>query len=697
MESVGNISRGDTVMTNNDCGDNYAGFFLLKWFRVLLVVFIFVVGMVGNGNVEAASKSMERLTTEFVEWGAKHLREELLFDVPEQAKTINDLCIVEGSKNLKIKYVKDEDGDDSFDSILGEVAPGQKIRVHIIYKVPPLATVNERRSAKGWNPVEYYNWSFALRLIAKSGNKTVKEIQKTYKNTRDNIIEYQVAKGVTQIEIKVHSHNTGKVKNHKDLWDEEDDFPVLLTVNNNLKPVPISSVKKTDKDNTTNEKSASDNKDDNKQEQKSDLTPPAGNVAISEKTGVFPGTGPDESEDLPESDAGKAAAAVGTALGGGLLGLAGGAAGGGGGGSEAGGGTEGGAEAEPESFVFTDPATGAQSLYERDPETGQWVNPQTGGFVDISDLDRFAKQREADAKWTSDQMDNLRNRTTETDRLLRDDQEKLRQKFEEIDRQGAKDKAAIRSGTYGMTDEQRNDYLNKRQSQLINKQEAAHQTAKNWDRAVKTAQVVQKAADIAVDGLSVATGPAGKLVANIYTGVKNVAGETTDAVVNGKSVVGGIAKGLAKGGADIGQNLAGGKWYTKLATYVGTETGKELVVAVVDGESKTAALQKGLVNAGMKWSIDAIGDTISGGFGQQNANEMKQHYKEINWVWNKDLSQKSVNTLTHMNYQKYFAKENARELAQGFGQSITKEMGSTTYDVGVAGKSVTESMFDEKW
>ena len=76
---------------------------------------------------------------------------------------------------------------------------------------------------------------------------------------------------------------------------------------------------------------------------------------------------------------------------------------------------------------------------------------------------------------------------------------------------------------------------------------------------------------------------------------------------------------------------------------------------------------------------------------------MKQHYKEINWVWNKDLSQKSVNTLTHMNYQKYFAKENARELAQGFGQSITKEMGSTTYDVGVAGKSVTESMFDEKW
>ena len=50
-----------------------------------------------------------------------------------------------------------------------------------------------------------------------------------------------------------------------------------------------------------------------------------------------------------------------------------------------------------------------------------------------------------------------------------------------------------------------------------------------------------------------------------------------------------------------------------------------------------------------------------------------------------------------MNFQKYFGKETTRELAQGFGQSLTKEVGSVTYDTAVEGKSVTESLFDDKW
>ncbi|MBQ8919324.1 MAG: hypothetical protein IJ056_04390 [Acidaminococcaceae bacterium] len=370
--------------------------------------------------------------------------------------------------------------------------------------------------------------------------------------------------------------------------------------------------------------------------------------------------------------------------------------GGGGAGAGAGGAVET-APSEPESFVYTDPATGAQTLYEKDPNTGEWYDPSTGAITDPTKLEEYTQQRMKDGAWMDDQMDNMRNRTTQTDRILQSDQERFRQQLEEIDRQGAKDKAAIRSGTYGMTDAERTDFLNKRQENYVSKQTAAHQTAKNWDRAVKAAEVTQKVADLAVDGLSVATGPAGKMIANVYTGVKNVAGETTDAIVNGKSVVGGIAKGAAKGGADIFQNLAEGKWYTKLATYVGTETGKEVIVATIDGESKTAALQKGLVNGGMKWSVDLIGDNISGGVAQQNANAMKQQYKKINRVWNKDLSQKSVNTLTHMNFQKYYGKETTRELAQGFGQSITKEIGSATYDTAVEGKSATESMFGEKW
>ena len=348
--------------------------------------------------------------------------------------------------------------------------------------------------------------------------------------------------------------------------------------------------------------------------------------------------------------------------------------------------------------MYKDPATGAESLYVRDPETGEWYNPSTNSIMNPDDLERFNKQRMEDQKWTRDQTDKLRNRTAQTDRLLQDDQEKLKQKYDEIDRQGEKDKAAIRSGTYGMSDEQRKKYLNKRQENYVTKQTAAHRTADNWDTATKTLEVTEKIADITVDGLSIVTAPVGgQLVADVYTGVKNVGKSTMDAAVNGKSIVDGFTKGLANAGADIAQNHAGGKWYAKLATYVGTETGKELIIATIDGEDKVEAAKKALINGTFKYGVSEIGDTISGGVGQQNSNAMKQHYKEINRVWNKDLSQKSVNKLTSMNYQKYFGKETTRELVQGFGQSITKEVGNTAYDVGAGGKSVTESMFDDKW
>lgn len=372
--------------------------------------------------------------------------------------------------------------------------------------------------------------------------------------------------------------------------------------------------------------------------------------------------------------------------------------GGGGGGSGAG--TAEPLPQEPESFVYTDPATGAQTLYEKDPNTGEWFDPSTGAITDSGKLEEYTRQRMQDRAWMNGQMENMNNRTTQTDRILQSDQDRLKKQFEEIDRQGAKDKAAIRSGTYGMSDAQRTEYLNKRQETYVSKQDAAQRTAKNWDRAVKAAEVTQKAADLAVDGLSIATGPAGKMVANVYTGVKNVAGETAEAVTKGESIVGGITKGVVKGGADILQNLAGDsemKWFQKAGSYLATEVGKELVVATIDGESKAAALGKGVYNAGLKFTVDVIGDNISQGFAQQNSNAMKQHYKEISWNWNKTLSPKSVNALNKMNFQKFAGKEQARELAQGFAQSFTKDMGSTAYDMASEGKSATEAMFGEKW
>lgn len=356
---------------------------------------------------------------------------------------------------------------------------------------------------------------------------------------------------------------------------------------------------------------------------------------------------------------------------------------------------------DPNSFVYTDPS-GVQTLYERDPNTGEWFNPSTGGIVDMNDLDRFNKQSMADKAWLHDQTNNMIEHKTDIDRAWQQqDQEtaqKMQQTFDEIDRQGARDRVAIKSGTYGMSDAQRIESQKKWQSLLESQQNAAHRVSNIWDAGTKTLEVTEKIADIAVDGLSVITEPVGgKLVADVYSGVKNVGKSTMEAVAKGKSIMGGIGEGLAKGTADILQNHTGGSWKAKVGTFVGSETGKEVIVAAIKGEDTAQAAIKGVSNGLFKYAVSEIGDNISAGVGQQNTNAMKQHYKEINRVWNKDLSQKSVNKLTSMNFQKYFGKETTRELAQGFGQSVTKEIGATTYDGVAEGKSVTESLFDDKW
>ena len=240
---------------------NFIKILLQKYISVLLAAFVLVLGMVGT--------------------------------IPVFATADQQAAKIHGIVNGVFK---------------GEIAPGQKIIIHSFWKVYPLNQVNEKRRVKGYNPIEYYNWTCTLHLKAKNGNKVIKEVQKTYKNTRDNILEYQATKDVTQIEVIVKGNEVGQVKNHKEPnTGTMNGDPIILTVNDKLKPVPISSTKTTSTDKNAPDRNA--------------------------------GAGEDDPDDLPDSDAAKAAAAVGTALAGGLLGAAGAVAGtiGGAGGGAAGG------------------------------------------------------------------------------------------------------------------------------------------------------------------------------------------------------------------------------------------------------------------------------------------------------------------------------------------------------------------------
>ena len=661
-------------MTQGCDGKNNSGFFSQKFYTVLLAAFVFVMGMITPVNAEANTdidKYMNDLNKQLEEPIKKAILESLLIDVWVPVENTWDFFKIEGAKNLKDIYVKNKDGEDDFDKVVGEVAKGQKIRAHLIYKVYPLATVNEKRRAKGYDIVEYYNWTCTVNLTAKNGDKVVQSLQKTYKNTQDNFIEYQVTKDITQVEIKFNLNRTGKVAN-REVKHDNDDYIIILTVNDELKPVPISSTKKTSTD-----KNATDKTADNK----SGANQPAENSGNERNAGV----GEDDIDELPDSDAAKAAAAVGTALGGGLLGGIGGAMGGTAGGGT--GGTAGGAdgsgevEEEPETLVYKDPATKAEILYEKDPETGEWVNPVTKGVLDMDDLDRFTRQREADKKWMDDQMDNLRNRDTDLDRTWRkQDQEaaeKMQKDFADIDYQGAKDRLAVKTGTYGMSDAERDDFLKGRQKRLENKQEMAHQNANNWDRVVKVTEGVEKAADIGVDVLSKVTAPAGgEAIADAYTMTKNVAKNTSEAIAEGKSVIGGISKGLSDGAIDIAQNHA--KGLGQVAADIGGEAFKGGMEAAWKGENITQGALNGSLKGTMKLGIEKVGDAISKGLNnsvKDSWKNAKDHADKIRKDYSPHISRKSADALHKMNLDKYtdhLKKAGNQDLANTIGNAVAK-------------------------
>ena len=339
--------------------------------------------------------------------------------------------------------------------------------------------------------------------------------------------------------------------------------------------------------------------------------------------------------------------------------------------------------------MYKDPATGAETLYVRDPETGEWYDPSTNSIMNPDDLERFNKQRMEDQKWTRDQMDKLRNRTTQTDRLLQDEQEKLKQelkqKYDEIDRQGAKDKAAIRSGTYGMSDEQRKEYLNKRQENYVTKQTAAHRTADNWDTAVKVAEGVETAADIGVDVLSKITAPVGgEAIADAYVMTKNVVKSTSEAVAEGKNVLIGIRKGLGDGAIDVAQNHA--KGVGQVLANVGGEAIKGGVEAAWKGESITQGAFEGSLKGTVKLGIERVGDAISNKLNnsvKDSWQKAKDHAETITNSYSPHISRKSTDALHKMNldkYTDYLKKAGKLDNANTIGNAVIKNTLPDAFD-----------------
>lgn len=173
------------------------------------------------------------------------------------------------------------------------------------------------------------------------------------------------------------------------------------------------------------------------------------------------------------------------------------------------------------------------------------------------------------------------------------------------------EKEAFEKESAKVSEEKRAELEAKHQQNLA-EMEKAHKTSRNWDLATKAAEGAQWGADVAIEGLSHVTGPAGKTIKTIYGGAKGVASGMGEGMADPQNAAKHLAKGILNGATSVISDKFddAGKPWQKAASGILNEGLQSGLDASIKGESVTDALGKGLtkgvVDAGVGKGLDAI-------------------------------------------------------------------------------------------
>ncbi len=623
--------------------NSFGYYFSAKCVSVLLVVFVFVTGMMITGSAIAASD----VGLNPIAYGKDSFTKssyEVKVDGLQGVKHVNSISYDNETRNdnfYTAKFVK-----------------GTLFRLHYIYKPEPADAVKDLDG----QPFETRNWAISMKLTVKEKDKVIKEVSKSFTNQNDNYVEYKLSPKTTQVIVTVFGKDvltnrnikTKKLKTRKTIELEKGERFILVTT-------PISSGNEKDNGNGTKKPS-----DDN-----STGVDSGGNGIVYLGGGLF------------AVMVGGAAIFFYTS--------AGGAAGAGAAGSmpeppeppkpE----PEPPAPPEPDYYLYKDPA-GFETLYMKDPETGNWYNYQDyeEGYrvpVDMDKLQEYDAQRQKDVKWNQDQMQKLENRETGLDKELKQEYQDMLAREKQIQQETKQDLLGLKTNTYGLSQEERKRVMEERQANNQKDVDKWTKRADAWDTAMTVAEGVQTAADIGVDIMATVAAPVGGgYVADAYALTKNVAGCGMEGLVNKeRTLVGGLAEGLTKGLIDAGQNHSTAKWQ-KYLSYVGGESIKGGIDAGLKGESIVKGVVKGALQGGTKLGVDAVGKKIGDKITKNSADSLKHAYEHAGDIRNRiapQVSERSVKALQEMNLQKHLANMHKGEhqtLANTITQGITRNL-----------------------
>ncbi len=327
---------------------------------------------------------------------------------------------------------------------------------------------------------------------------------------------------------------------------------------------------------------------------------------------------------------------------------------------------------EPETITIVTGPHGRESTYEKDPETGEWVNPETGGVLDVEAYEKIVKPNlEKDEAFINEQREKLETGDNMFDKNLKKEfaEEKIRRKQEKF-RKILKDR-------YG-TD---------KKGQLIAKisrnNEYHGARADKWNNIGDVMRFGEKAseytvagADVFIDGAANMTGPAGRSIRAGYKFTKSIAGTVAENGLSVSSVAGGAIKGATDAGSDFIKNP-----YLKAGVMIG---GEGLGNSLTSKKGMYEGFKNGVIDAGYKVGTGLVIGKLGGpGFGndvsviRNGGNTLRVAIKSNGkWVGK---------TLTEKGVRKFLGKKVTRQ----FTESAVKA-GGTIFDNCVGKPSITD-------
>jgi len=257
---------------------------------------------------------------------------------------------------------------------------------------------------------------------------------------------------------------------------------------------------------------------------------------------------------------------------------------------------------EPETMVLKTSARGAESLYVKDPETGAWINAETGGVLDYEDYkanaeDKFAQELSVIEKQSADNQKPDEEFAKAMKQI--DDDFKKDQFLQKLEKKYGTDKLGLIKAT------------------ITQRAEQERENFETWQQIGDIAavgevgsKVVLAGADTAIDIMG-ETVPGGKYVRAGYKVLKGAAGSAAESHAKGDDWTAGATEGFVKGVGDAAGDYVKNP-YAKAIVTTASESAGSAAGAYLKGEDYIQAAQNGYVDGVYKVTVGAVSDYALG-------------------------------------------------------------------------------------